>query len=40
MSPLEMVGRITNGGPNMPPYVSSLTADELNAIVAFLATRK
>jgi len=40
MSPLEMVGRITNGGPNMPAYVSSLSQDELNAIVAFLATRK
>ena len=40
MSPLEMVGRITNGGPNMPGYVSSLTQEELDAIVAFLATRK
>ena len=40
MSPPEMVGRITNGGPNMPAYVSSLTQEELDAIVAFLATRK
>jgi len=40
MSPLEMVGRITNGGPNMPQYVSSLSQEELDAIVAFLATRK
>jgi ubiquinol-cytochrome c reductase cytochrome b subunit len=40
MSSLEMVGRITNGGPNMPAYVSSLTQEELDAIVAFLATRK
>ena len=40
MSPLEMVGRITNGGPNMPAYVSVLTQEELDAIVAFLATRK
>jgi len=40
MSLLEMVGRITNGGPNMPAYVSSLTQEELDAIVAFLATRK
>jgi hypothetical protein len=40
MSPLEMVGRITNGGPNMPAYVLSLTQEELDAIVAFLATRK
>jgi ubiquinol-cytochrome c reductase cytochrome b subunit len=40
MSPLEMVGRITNGGPNMPAYVSSLSQEELDAIVAFLATRK
>jgi ubiquinol-cytochrome c reductase cytochrome b subunit len=40
MSGLEMVGRITNGGPNMPAYVSILTQEELDAIVAFLATRK
>lgn len=40
MSSLEMVGRITNGGPNMPAYVSSLTQEELDAIIAFLATRK
>ncbi len=40
MSPLEMVGRITNGGPNMPAFTSTLTPEEIQAIVAFLATRK
>lgn len=40
MSPLEMVGRITNGGPNMPAFASTLTPEEIQAIVAFLATRK
>jgi ubiquinol-cytochrome c reductase cytochrome b subunit len=40
MSPLEMVGRITNGGPNMPAFASTLTPAEIQAIVAFLATRK
>ena len=40
MSSLEMVGRITNGGPNMPAFTSTLTPDEIQAIVAFLATRK
>ncbi|HTC24827.1 MAG TPA: cytochrome c, partial [Gemmatimonadales bacterium] len=40
MSPLEMVARITNGSPNMPAFTSTLTPDEIQAIVAFLATRK
>ena len=40
MSPLEMVGRIANGGPNMPAFTSTLTPAEIQAIVAFLATRK
>jgi len=40
MSPLEMVGRITNGGPNMPAFASTLIPAEIQAIVAFLATRK
>ena len=40
MTAQEIGLRITNGGPNMPAYAASLTADELNAIVAFLTTRK
>jgi ubiquinol-cytochrome c reductase cytochrome b subunit len=40
MSPLEMVGRIANGGPNMPAFASTLTPAEIQSIVAFLATRK
>jgi mono/diheme cytochrome c family protein len=40
MTPLEMVGRITNGGPNMPAFTATLTPDDIQAIVAFLATRK
>jgi len=40
MSPLEMVGRITNGGPNMPAFTRTLTPEEIQAIVAFLSTRK
>jgi ubiquinol-cytochrome c reductase cytochrome b subunit len=40
MSPLEIVGRITNGGPNMPAFAQTLTPVEIQALVAFLATRK
>jgi ubiquinol-cytochrome c reductase cytochrome b subunit len=40
MTPQEIGLRITNGGPNMPAYAASLAPDELEAIVAFLATRK
>ncbi len=40
MSPLEIVGRITNGGPNMPAFTSTLTPAEIQAIVGFLTTRK
>lgn len=40
MTPTEITVRITNGGPNMPSFIQSLTPDELRAIVAFLATRK
>ncbi|HEX5388113.1 MAG TPA: cytochrome b N-terminal domain-containing protein [Gemmatimonadales bacterium] len=32
--------QITNGGPNMPAYARSLTPDEVQALVAFLSTRK
>ncbi|MGH7517519.1 MAG: cytochrome b N-terminal domain-containing protein [Gemmatimonadales bacterium] len=40
MTAQEIGLRITNGGPNMPAYAASLTPDELQAIVAFLTTRK
>jgi ubiquinol-cytochrome c reductase cytochrome b subunit len=40
MTPLEVVGRITNGGPNMPAFTQTLTPEQIQAIVAFLATRK
>jgi len=40
MTPLEIVGRITNGGPNMPAFAQTLTPEEVQALVAFLATRK
>jgi ubiquinol-cytochrome c reductase cytochrome b subunit len=40
MTPLEIVGRITNGGPNMPAFTQTLTPEQIQAIVAFLATRK
>ena len=40
MTAQEIGLRITNGGPNMPAYAANLTPDELQAIVAFLITRK
>jgi ubiquinol-cytochrome c reductase cytochrome b subunit len=40
MTAQEIGLRITNGGPNMPAYAASLTADELQALVAFLTTRR
>ncbi len=36
----QIVGRITNGGPNMPAYARSLTPAEVQALAAFLATRR
>jgi ubiquinol-cytochrome c reductase cytochrome b subunit len=33
----QLTWRILRGGNNMPAYVQTLTADELNALVAFLA---
>ncbi len=36
----EMILRISNGGNNMPAYAGNLKPDELNAIVAFLQSRK
>ena len=32
--------RLRNGGPNMPAYARSLTPEEIQALVAFLATRR
>jgi ubiquinol-cytochrome c reductase cytochrome b subunit len=32
--------RITNGGPNMPAYARTLTPQQVDALVAFLGTRK
>jgi ubiquinol-cytochrome c reductase cytochrome b subunit len=40
MTPDQMVLRITNGGPNMPAYVRTLSPEELRALVAFLSTRR
>jgi ubiquinol-cytochrome c reductase cytochrome b subunit len=40
MTGQEIGLRITNGGPNMPAYASILTPDELQALIAFLSTRK
>lgn len=36
---MQITIRIINGGVNMPAYARTLQPDELNAIVAFLATR-
>jgi ubiquinol-cytochrome c reductase cytochrome b subunit len=40
MTGQELGLRITNGGPNMPAYAATLSAAELQALVAFLMTRK
>ena len=40
MKPDEITARITNGGPNMPAYVRTLTPAEVRSLMAFLATRK
>jgi ubiquinol-cytochrome c reductase cytochrome b subunit len=36
----EITARITNGGPNMPAYVRTLTPAQIRALTAFLSTRK
>jgi mono/diheme cytochrome c family protein len=35
-----MVIRISNGGHNMPAFAGTLKPEELDALVAFLKTRK
>ena len=40
MTPDQIAARITNGGPNMPAYVRTLTPQQVQALVAFLSTRK
>jgi ubiquinol-cytochrome c reductase cytochrome b subunit len=40
MTPDQIAGRIDNGGPNMPAYARSLTPAEVQALVAFLSTRR
>jgi ubiquinol-cytochrome c reductase cytochrome b subunit len=36
----QMVLRISNGGVNMPAYAANLTPADMDALVAFLQTRK
>ena len=40
MKPDEITARITNGGPNMPAYVRTLTPAQVRSLMAFLSTRK
>jgi ubiquinol-cytochrome c reductase cytochrome b subunit len=40
MKPDEITARITNGGPNMPAYVRTLTPAQIRTLTAFLSTRK
>jgi ubiquinol-cytochrome c reductase cytochrome b subunit len=40
LTPQEMTWRILNGGLNMPAFGSDIAPDELNALVAFLESRK
>jgi ubiquinol-cytochrome c reductase cytochrome b subunit len=40
LSPGDMTIRMVNGGVNMPAYGGIITRDQLNAILAFLKTRK
>jgi ubiquinol-cytochrome c reductase cytochrome b subunit len=40
MKPDEITARITNGGPNMPAYVRTLTPAQVRSVMAFLSTRR
>jgi ubiquinol-cytochrome c reductase cytochrome b subunit len=40
LSQAQLTTRILNGGNNMPAYSTALKPDEINALVAFLQTRK
>ena len=40
LSSAQMILRISNGGVNMPAYAANLTPAEMNALVAFLESRK
>ncbi|HET9039504.1 MAG TPA: cytochrome b N-terminal domain-containing protein [Gemmatimonadales bacterium] len=40
MRPDEITARITNGSPNMPAYVRTLTPAQIRALVAFLSSRR
>jgi ubiquinol-cytochrome c reductase cytochrome b subunit len=40
LTPDNMIIRIVNGGGNMPAFGSSLKSQELDALVAFLESRK
>jgi mono/diheme cytochrome c family protein len=35
-----MILKIANGGVNMPAYAANLTPEEMDALVAFLQSRK
>jgi ubiquinol-cytochrome c reductase cytochrome b subunit len=40
LSPLQIQIRILNGSPNMPPYVDTLTLEELDSLMAFMLSRR
>ena len=40
LSPNQLTWRILNGGHNMPPYGSALSSQEVNQLVAFLASQR